>query len=385
MKRYLLILLVTCAALPAFSQRAANALTQEDYYYAYFQEVLKCADDLVDGHEKAYYYAIQDFDNDGVKELVMADVNKTKTVFKVKDGSVTIISPDYTIDNDKVNWDLVENFYTNVDADRSSDITLRHHPVFAYDIDIAANRFTVPGDVKWDDSIMKSTRYDRMIFKPHVGNIRFVKAEKGTYDSDGTPIELGVCYTYSLTDASATKKMFRGYSDGYAAPVIVPAAWLKDHNPLQFSRWLQGEKEPKVSAGARKIIENYYGDQLKVRKIKWLASCDANERSFYEVVFEPRNGKVLLAFVCLAEGEVVSARNSWFDQDKSDPNSLDIGPEINDMLSFAPEIMVMAATPQGLELYVRWHSLEGVHYDIWREVEDQWMTIVGNYHYVMAY
>ena len=59
--------------------------------------------------------------------------------------------------------------------------------------------------------------------------------------------------------------------------------------------------------------------------------------------------------------------------------------DIDDLMSLAPEIMVMAATPAGLELYVRWHSFEGVHFDIWREVGDQFLTIQGDYHYVMAY
>jgi hypothetical protein len=50
-----------------------------------------------------------------------------------------------------------------------------------------------------------------------------------------------------------------------------------------------------------------------------------------------------------------------------------------------PEIMVMTDGKAGFELYVRYHSLEGIHYDIWREVAGQWLTIQGAYHYIMAY
>ena len=385
MKRISIFAFMLAVLLPVMAQRAGNALTQEDIYYAYFSDVLESFDEEVDGVGKAFYYAIEDLDNDGVKELVVASINKTNCVFKVVDGEVHLISPDYTVNLDKLNLNTINDFYVSVEADRSNDITLKHHPVFAYDIDIARNRFTVPGDVAWDENIMRSTKYDYMVFKPHIGNIHFVKAEPGSYNSDGQPIELGMCYTYALDDATFTKKMFRGYSKDQATPIIVPSSWLDDHSPLQYSRWLYGEPETKVSASTRRIIENYYGDQDRIRDIKWLASCDINERSFYEVLFQPRNGKVLLAFVCMAEGSVVSTRNMWFDQDENDPNSIDFGAEIDDVFGFAPEIQVIAATPAGLELYVRWYSFEGSHYDIWREVADQFVTIIGDYHYIMAY
>lgn len=384
MKRSTLFLILLATLLGAQAQRPANAQTQIDIFYANFSDVLECVNEEADGAEKAHYYAMKDLDNDGKIELVVADVNKLKTVFNVVDGEVHIISPGYNIDNESLDWNLVENFYCYTDVDRSADVTLRHHPVFAYDVDIAANRFTVPGDVTWDDNVMRSTRYDRMVFKPHVGNISFVKAEQGSYLSDGNPIDLGMCYTYRLDDAAMTKKMFRGYSNDYAVPIIVPSAWLADHNPLQFSRYLYGETEPKVTPDTRRLIEQYYGGLDRIHSVKWIATCQENERSFYEVIFRPRNGKVLLAFVCIAEAQVVSTRNMWFDK-TTDDDSVDIGPDIDDLMWFSPEILVMAAAPAGLELYVRWHSLEGVHYDIWREVADQWMVIAGNYHYTMAY
>lgn len=373
------------AALPIMAQRAANALTEEDYYYAYFPETLASFDEENSGGELAYYYAIQDLDGDGAKEFVLADINKLKCVFKVVDGEVHLISPNYIIKDDEVQWNVVPNFLSDVDGDRSQDVTLRHHPVFAYDIDIAHNRFTVPGDVTWEESVMRSTKYDRMVFKPHVNKIHFVKSAPGSYDSDGNTIDLGMCYTYALDDASVTKKMFRGYTNDQAVPIIVPKAWLDDHNPLQYTRWLSGEPEVKATADARRIIENHYGPQFRVREAKWLASCEINERSFYEVIFEPSDGRVLLAFVCLAEGEVVSTRNMWFGHDSAYPNATQEGPDIEDLMWFAPDIMAMVAAPAGLELYVRWGSLEGMHYDIWREVADQFITIQGGYHYTMAY
>ena len=385
MKRYIILSMLVATILPTMAQRYAKVPTQEDIYYEAFANVLASANDLTSGAEKSFYYAIEDLDKDGIKELVMADINKTKTVYKVINGKVQIISPNYTINNESLNWHLVEDFYVSIETDRSKDITLRHHPMFAYDINIAKNRFTVPGDVTSEEAVMKSMKYDRMVFKPHVGNIHFVKAENGSYDSDGNKIELGKCYTYALDDATMTKKMFRGYNKDQAVPIIVPAAWLKDHNPLQFSRWLEGEAKPKVGNKERKLIEQYYGNNYRILKIEWVATCQEKERSFYNVIFQPHNGQVLTAFVSIAKGMVKSIRNYWFEQDKNFPNSIVIGPDINDLFAFMPEIMVMTDTKSGFELYVRYHSLEGMHYDIWREVADQWMIIQGDYHYIMAY
>ena len=381
MKRYFIISFLLATLLPAMSQIS----NEERLYYNAFADVLESANDLVDGAIKTYYYAIEDLDNDGVKELVMADINKLKTVYKVVNGKVQIISPNYTIDNDKLNWKRIEDFYINSEVDRSKDITLRHHPMFAYDINIAKNQFTVPGDVTSDEAVMKSTQYDRMVFKPHVGNIHFVKAQNSSYDSDGTKIELGKCYTYSLDDAAMTKKMFRGYNKDQAVPIVVPAAWLKDHTPLQFSRYLYGEAKPKVGTRERKMIEQYYGNNYKIHKIEWVATCQEKGRSFYNVIFQPYKNQVLVAFVCIEKGQVKSIHNSWWEQDKNYPKSTTIGPDIDELLYFMPEIMVMTDTKAGFELYVRYHSLEGVHYDIWREIAGEWITIQGGYHYIMAY
>ncbi len=387
MKRFIILSMILAVMLPVAAQRAAKSPTEESLYYAAFADVLESANDLVSGAEKAYYYAIEDLDNDGIKELVMADFNKTKTVYKVVNGKVQIISSNYTIDNDKVNWKRVEDFYVYNDMDRSKDITLKHHPMFAYDINIAKNQFTVPGDVTSDEAVMKSTKYDRMVFKPHVGNIHFVKAQNGSYNSDGNKIDLGKCYTYALDNAATAKKMFRGYDKDQAVPIIVPAAWLKDHTPLQFSRYLAGEAKPKVAAKDRKIIEQYYGNgsDYKIRKIEWVATCQEKGRSFYNVIFQPYKGQVLVAFVCIEKGLVKSIHNNWWEQDKGFPNQTTIGPDINELFYFMPEIMVMTDGKAGFELYVRYHSLEGTHYDIWREVAGQWLTIQGAYHYIMAY
>ncbi|MBP5689100.1 MAG: hypothetical protein J6X22_10750 [Muribaculaceae bacterium] len=383
MKRFILLTMLLAMLLPAVAQRKSQK--QEDIYYAAFADVLRSANDLVDGAEKACYFVLKDFDNDGVDELVIADANKLKTVYKIVNGKVQLISPKFTINDESLYWNNIEDFYVYSDADRSKDITLRHYPMFAYDINIAKNQFTVPGDVANKESVMKSITYDRMVFKPHVGNIHFVKAQNGSYYSDGNKIDLGKCYTYALNDATMTKKMFRGYSKENAVPIIVPQAWLKDHTPLQFTRYLSGEKKPKVDVRERKIIEQYYGNNYKIRKIEWVATCQDKNCSFYNVIFQPYKGQILVAFVCIKNGEVATTQNNWWEQDKQFPNTTQIGPDIDELFVFMPEIMVIADTKAGIELYVRYRSLEGMHYDVWREVADQWMVIQADSHYIMAY
>lgn len=165
MKRFILLTMLLAMLLPAVAQKSQK---QKDIYYAAFADVLKSANDLVDGAEKAYCYVLNDFDNDGIDELVIADANKLKTVYKIINGKVQIISPKFTINDDSLYWCNIEDFYVNSEADRSKDITVRHHPMFAYDINIAKNQFTVPGDVANEEPVMKSVTYDRMVFKPHV-------------------------------------------------------------------------------------------------------------------------------------------------------------------------------------------------------------------------
>ena len=102
-------------------------------------------------------------------------------------------------------------------------------------------------------------------------------------------------------------------------------------------------------------------------------------------MFQPYKGQVLVAFVCIEKGQVKSIHNNWWEQDKDYPKATTIGPDIDELFYFMPDIMVMADTKAGFELYVCYPSLEGVHYDIWREVAGEWLTIQGAYHYIMAY
>ena len=368
-KNLTLLLLLACCAILAQAQMPAAVQRNLPSIINDFN-INKSNDKL------AYWYVISDVDGDGSNEISVADYSKEFIAcYKAnKDGAQRI----RTIPTGNIDWTPIFYIYGQEGRDASLDITLKHRPLFLNDIQIAKNRFSTNNGTWMTEGVdvgkMKRT-YDRIIFKPHIGNAKFV-SEKS---KDGNGI-----FTFALTDAAMTKKMFRGYSDYQAAPFIVPQAWLKDHNVLNYTRWLQGEKEKSASPDVIRLINGFYGNK-RVIATKWIASCPTNERQFYMVLFAPENGVGLMSMVCIAEGEVVSVYNDWTELSK-DNKYTDSGQDYNKELFFhAPQIMAMVATPAGLELYVRWNSLEGIHYSIWREMDQNWIQIQDDYQYLQAW
>ena len=367
-KIFLSLLLIACWAVTAIAMPAA------------VQRNLPMALELFN-HEKpfqmhAYWYCFNDVDGDGIDEFSVSDYRNEYTyTFKIAGNDLKQIGTTPTTD---INWQPLFYIYSLEGRDANIDITLKHRPLPLSDINIARNRFTTDNET-WntegvDVGKMKRT-YNRIIFKHHVGNAKFV-SEKATGKSGR--------FTFALTDAAMSRKMFRGYADTQATPFIVPQAWLNDHNLLNFTRWLTGEKEKSASPDVAKIISDFYGGR-RIIATKWLASCSVNERHFYQVLFAPQGGLGLVATVCIAEGEVVSAYNDWqplTDGNKFTESGVDYSKEI---FFYAPQIMAMVATPAGLELYVRWNSLEGIHYSIWREIDYQWIQIQDDYQYLAPF
>ena len=290
----------------------------------------------------AYWYVLTDVDSDGFNEFAITDFEKQFTsTFKITNEKLERIR---TIPSGNVDWKPIFYIYSTEGRNANLDVTLKHRPLFLNKIQIAKNRFST---------------------------------NNGTWMTEG--VDVG-----KMKRAAMVKKMFRGYSDYQATPFIVPKAWLNDHNVLNYTRWLNGEKENPVSRDALGIISRFYGGR-KVIASKWLASCSINERHFYMVLFEPQNGKGLLSMVCLAEGEVVSAYNEWFELSKDNKLTDDGRDYSKELFFYAPQIMAMVATSPGLELYVRWNSLEGMHYSIWREFDTQWIQIQDDYEYLQAW
>lgn len=324
----------------------------------------------------AYWYAFADVNGDGANEFLLTDYGKKDIkTYKIDSGNYKPISANPTGD---LSWKQLFYIYSVEGRDKNLDVTLKYRPLFLNDIQIAKNRFSTNNGTWLTEGVdvgKMKREYDRIIFKPHIGNAKFV-SEKS---KDGNGV-----FTFALTDAAMAKKMFRGYSDYQATPFIVPQAWLKDHNVLNYTRWLTGEKEKSASPDVIRLINGFYGNK-RVIATKWLATCPINERHFYMVLFAPENGVGLMSMVCIAEGEVVSVYNDWKELSEDNNYTLSGLDYDKEMFFFAPQIMAMVATPEGLELYVRWNSLEGIHYSIWREMNQNWIQIQDDYQYLQAW
>lgn len=254
----------------------------------------------------------------------------------------------------------------------SSDITMRERPIFV-EPDIEHNKFLALSEKKVNDA----SAYNRMIFKPHVGNVTFT-------GNQGYENEL-YRYGYKLNDPSFTKKMFRGYKSYEACPIVVKESFLRTHNPLQFSRW----KEPEQIVGLgndhclKQIAERYHGRPIK--EIRWIATCEINERMFYAIQFEDQGGVALGSVVCFAEGELVSSWDNYavlHGEEAEAHQSVWHVDDEGDYFGIAPSIHCMMGTEEGLELYVVRYGAESYETMILREIGDQFICIQSDYHYI---
>ena len=377
MKRLFLMAVALLLMVPGLmAQRSVQDKIFKATYRHNLSTMVEIYDHEMPGQCFAEWFAYEDIDGDVTCELLLADHSKDRVMAFKYDGDGVEQVPVGSVEG--VDWKPLFWFFTDMYDEAEgdeSDMTLTWRPLFAHDIDIDKNRFKASSEVWSYVSPERFNTYNRMIFKPHVGEVKLAnKRETGQ----------AVTLTFALTNPAQTKTMFRGYASTLATPIIVPEGFLITHNPLQYNRWLEGEPIEYATADAKKIISGFYGGRLIV-EARRLAYCEENERTFYHVVFAPRDGEVLSAFVCLAEGSVVSLRNNWYSMDGNSRTTLETGEDLTDIFFHGPQIMAMISTPMGLELYVRWNSMEGIHYAIWREYWDQWITIQDDYEYLVAY
>lgn len=377
MRRFLIsafmLLFVTTVT---FAQRSVQDKIFKNAYRHHLSTMVEIFDHEMPGQCYAEWFAYADIDGDVKCELLLADHNKERIMaFKYVGDDINQVPVGSTVD---VEWERLFWFffkmYDESEGDES-DMTLCHRPLFAHNIDIDKNRFKASSEVWSYVAPERFDTYNRMIFKPHVGAVKLAKTM-----TTGQAVTL----TFALINPANTKTMFRGYASTQATPILVPEAFLITHDPLQYSRWLNGEPIQYATPDAKRIISAFYGGR-RIVEARHIANCEINERHFYNVVFAPQNGEVLNAFVCIAEGEVTSVMNRWYEMNQDSRNTLETGEDLTDIFFHGPQIMAMMSTPMGLELYVRWNSMEGIHYAIWREYWDQWITIQDDYEYLVAY
>lgn len=342
--------------------------------YKAMNEVLK---PTADGSVPAFCL-FKDLNNDGMPEIVIGDTRLKKIqAYDVTAGNRPLTS---IPDTDELAKELGNHplKWLAMNLSLKNDITVGDAPLFVKP-EKAKNRFTTVTRVD------NSSQYTNIVFKPHVGKAKFVTKTYVEKIFDGTDIGYDAL-VYSLEDPSFIAKMLRGYNDNEARPVVVTDKFLTTHNPLQYSRWKQGEPITRANADVRRIIENYFKGE-RIRQIQWLADIEVAERHFYQVLFEPRGGYCVNALVCIAEGEVASTMTESTPVEAYGPSWVDKnwGSDIDDTWYRLPGIMCAMGTQEGLELYAVWNSMEGIHYSVLREVGEALIVIYDDSEYTGAY
>ncbi|MBR1803931.1 MAG: hypothetical protein IJ775_03380 [Muribaculaceae bacterium] len=367
------------------------AMTEEEQSHA----VWNALDNIMvepDGTTALMYYQKTDVDNDGIDDLVLFnDDRATRRVLHA-----------YSVGRNMNEISLTAAQIERISSERPSliqyinsswalpddDITLKEPPIFISGMEKNKNEF-----IGWRDlaNYPAGSLYTHMVFKPHVNEINFVRDDHIFTSLDGDTLWQDT-REFKLKNPKVVATMFRGYSDGVAAPVAVTQHFLSTHKPQQFSRWLSPEPKRAMNETTKRIVIEHYGNYYRVAKSQWLATLPTpvGNRDYYMVLLAGKQ-KVIFAIVSLGEGMVASAielvndekEEGEFSSDLSDAYLLDAS-DVDDLFDeHGPEIMCIMHTDLGLELYVRWNSMEGTHYSVWREVGTRMVNIIDEYHYWM--
>lgn len=352
----------------------------------HLDELLNDSDD----DRKIALYADYDVDGDEVNELVLASYDlKRTTVYSLKEDKKFLEPMPLTNeqvaklqDRNNMHYTSVTYLLNALGLDEDDHLKVLD-PMFIWDANLAGNRFTF--DIGKDDAI--GTRddllplYTKMVFKPHVGDVKYLGVKECGKDY----------YDYSLiwkmVDPEFIKKEFRGYKSEEVAPILFKEGFDKTIHLLNFSRWKRGEPVKTVSKDVKDLILRYYRTE-KIAGIRYVADCPENERSWYRVVFARKGNISHCALVCLAEGDVASVWDEFWDLNEfgADPNDLWYGGSLEEFWSWKQvEFMAMWGSPKGLEIAVRWPSLEGYHYSILREAGNKIVIASEEYQYFGAY
>ena len=364
----LLVLISLMISLPVFGLTSS----QRAVIYNGLPDVLQW---LEPGDPVFTSYALEDLDGDGVEDLVLQslDASVYRAYSTARDMKPIPVA-------DEVVGRILQTGFAPINTIFSvlapkTDYTLSQRPLLAV-ADQGKNEYVARILNGEESSYRPMKEYTNMVFKPHVGKVRHVKAEESVTDDQY------YCYYhfFGLKDPSFSKKMFRGYADSEIMSVIVTDEFLTTHIPQQYSRWKSPEPIRRIGDGYKQVVEEFFGRSVK--RSQWLASLptEVSTRDFFLVSFATVGENVCSAFVCVAEGCVQSyliiegylegGEEVYYDSD------------IDSLYSeHQPEIMAIMDGPMGLELYVRHNSMEGTHYSVWRELGMAWVEVIDEYYY----
>lgn len=390
MNKLLSTLAAACTLLPA----AAFAQTEAEGEF--FRIRLESLLDDFDDDRKVALYAFDDVDGDGHTDLVLAsyDLQRTTVYSSAREDSsqrpltLTQAMADKLKDQNSVFYQPVAYLFQSLGED-PDDHLARLAPLMVWGVNFEQNLFSIQTDK--EDPIVKDEarmrQYTRMVFKPHVGNVTF----SGVTIIPDEELAEGSYYNavlnWKLDDPAFVQTGFRGYKSWEAAPVLFREGFEQDLNLLNFSRWKAPEPVKAVSDDIKGIITGYYRGET-IQDIRYVADCKDNERIWYRVVFRPRERTAHYALVCIAEGSVASVWDEYDDLAAfgAGPSDVWYGGSLKEFWGWKGiEFMAMWGSPAGLEIAVRWHSLEGTHYSILREYGAKMQIVSDDYQYEMAY
>lgn len=382
----ILTLAAVCTLLPA----AVFAQTeQECEFFRIRLETL--LDDFYDD-TKIDQFAFTDVDGDGHTDLVLAsnDLRRTTVYSSAREDSsqrplaLTQEMAAKLKDTDQTFYQPVCYLRQSLGEDGEDHLT-RLAPRFIWNAgwsdDYTSNYFSYSTSTEELESDTQRDQYDRLVFKNHVGKVHHTGVDMPENENyEASPV-------WVLDNPEDIKTMFRGYKGGEAAPLLFKAGFEQDINLLKFSRWKAPEPVKTVGDDIKDIILSYYRGE-KIAGIRYVADCTDNERIWYRVVFTPRGRIGHYALVCIAEGSVASVWDEYDDLDEfgAGPSDVWYGGSLKEFWGWKGiEFMAMWGSPAGLEIAVRWHSMEGTHYSILREYGAKMEIVRDGYEYVMAY
>lgn len=364
-RHYALLLLLCVATLTAGAQDDNSyfddtGMPQGSAYLEHLDRILEIFSEAYPTYlpEK---YLVSDIVSKGEKLsncLCLSTYDENRQMILHVDGQVLNPVSASIPDGDPYRWNNIANMGKWTPA---TDVTTRFRPLFAR-ANQAGNRYSAYHEFGINDAAAR----DRMIFKQHVGNVRFVDYYA---DSDGH------LYTYALADAAQAKKMFRGYEDGELAPMLVHHDYLDTHTPQQFSRWKFGEPVEQLSAGKhdhylRQIRDRYHG--RNIRKSQWLASFEQTE--YWLVIFDDQPDNALASIIAFKDGNLKSAYDEFArlsdDDDRLEDGRRETVWDLGDEGEYAfPEIMAITHNSElnTTELSIRQLGVESNWYFILRE------------------
>ena len=354
---------------------------------------LKHLDELLDDSDsdrKIDLFAIRDVDLDGEMDLVLASNDfKRTTVYSVaKDKQYLEAMPltqaqvSVLRNQDSTSYSSIVYLTSSLWLDDDDHLN-KLEPLMIWDASLPKNKFSfyVGQDEITEKDEVKLREYTKMVFKPHIGEVYYSgKTSSPTewYDK---------ALVWKLKNPEFVKTEFRGYNSEEVSPILFKEGFDKTITLLNFSRWKKGEPVRSVKEDVKNLILSYYRTE-KIIGIRYVADCAANERSWYRVVFARKGNMSHYALVCLAEGMVASVWDEYMDLSdfSADPSDVWYGGSLEEFWGWKQtEFMAMWGSPKGLEIVVRWPSLEGYHYSIIRESGCKMQIVYDDYQYFGGY